>query len=345
MTVSVLHRIIGSIEVQFSSERNIPFAIDERIAEIAYNQFAKNFYKNWFYSKCSSLVGLASLAGFGFSIYKFFITPVPAIGIAVASFVLSQIWVNTRNREGYALDSALRKRDENEVIRQLSLGANIYQRVGPYGGAGANLFQILKGRSRTVIQWFAERGDAKVVAYLAMLEPNIETRRRIVTDALRHAKDKKTAQLLIDLGGNVLECKELFFFCCINKDLELVNFFAKNGASLNAGIVDYEKWDADFDKRQRQFGGNWHHGNNEGIPENLHPDFKTPLEWLFASDCGPNGRIESPFANNPTVVLEAICLNSTVYQSKSSAEDLYHSLNRAGIRIRRQYAYNLFERL
>lgn len=345
MTSSVLPKVIEAIEAQLFPERNEPFAIDGKIIEAARNQFTQNFNRNWFFSKCSTLTGLASLAGFGFSVYKFFITPIPAIGIAVASFALSQVWVNTRNREGYALDHALRTRDEDEIIRQLSLGANIHQKVWPYGGAAANLFPILKGGPRTVIQWFAEKGCPKVVAYLAMLEPNVETRKRIATDALSHAKDKKTAQLLIDLGGNVLGRNDLFFFCCLKRNLELVSFFVQNGALLDAGIIDYEKWEADLDKRQRQFGGDWYPGNNEGVAPNLHPSFQTPLERLLAPDFGPNGRIDSPFANNPSIVLEALCSDPTVYKHKNSAEDLYHSLNRAGIRIRRQSAQNLFEQL
>jgi hypothetical protein len=344
MTVSILPKVIEAIKVQLSSEKKEPFAIDERIAQTARNQFNGNFSMNCLYSKCSSCVGVASLVGFGFSVYKFFITPVPAIGIAAASFALSQVWINTRNREGYALDHALRTKDEDEIIRQLFLGANIYQKVWPYSGAAANLFPVLKGGPRTVIQWFSEKGFSKVVAYLAMLEPNIETRKRIATDALSHAKDKKTAQLLIDLGGNVLEHSDLLFFCCLKGNLELVSFFVQNGALLDAGILDYEKWDADFDERQRQFGCNWSPGNNEGATPNLHPDFKTPLEQLLASDVSPSERIGS-LANNPSIVLEALCSDPAVYKDKNSAEDLYHSLNQGGIRIRRQDTHNLFERL
>lgn len=328
------------------SEGSAPFTIDEKIADAARNQFIQNFNKNRLYSTCSSLVGLASLAGFGFSVYKLFITPVPAIGIAVASFVLTQIWVNTRNREGYTLDHALRANDEDEAIRQLSLGANIYQEVWPYGGAAAHLFPLVKGGPRTVIQWFAEAGDSKAVAYLAMLEPNIETRKQIATNTLGHAKDTKTAQLLIDLGAHILGRSDVFFLCCLKKNLELVSFFLQNGASLGAGIADYEKWEADLDQRQRQFGGDWYPGNNEGVAPNLHPCFKTPLEQLVAYDVGPSGRIDSPLAANPSIVLKALCPDSTtVYENKKSAEDLYQSLNQAGIRIRRHSAYDLFERM
>lgn len=347
MTAPVLPKVIEAIEGQLSPQRNEPFAIDEKIIRAARNQFTQNFNRNWLFSKCSSLTGLASLAGFGFSVYKFFLTPIPAIGIAVASLALSQIWVNTRNREGYALDKALRARDEDEIIRQLSLGANIYQKIKiwPCDGAAANLFPVLKkGGPRTVIQWFTEKECYKVVAYLAMLEPNIETRKRIATDALSHAKDKKMAQLLIDLGGNVLECNNLLFFCCLDRNLELVSFFVKNGAPLDAGIVDYEKWEADVDKRRREFGGNWNRENTEGVSPNLRPGFKRPLELLLAPDLNPE-RTESPFANNPSIVLEALCLDPAVYKGKNSAEDLYHSLNQAGIGIRRKYALKLFNRL
>lgn len=56
MTISVLSKVIGVIEIQLSFERSKPFAIDEKIAETARNQFTQNFNRNWFYSKCSSLL-------------------------------------------------------------------------------------------------------------------------------------------------------------------------------------------------------------------------------------------------------------------------------------------------
>ena len=84
MTLRVLPNLIEAIEVQLSPQRGEPFAIDEKIVEVARNQFTKNFNRNWFYSKCSSLVGLTSLAGFCIAVANF--APIPAIGIAVASF-------------------------------------------------------------------------------------------------------------------------------------------------------------------------------------------------------------------------------------------------------------------
>lgn len=92
--------------------------------------------------KCSSLTGVVSLAGCAVSIYTFFSSPVLASGIAVTSFVFSQIWVNTRNRGGYVLDRALLERNEDEIIRHLSLGSNIYQQVGIEGGAAPDLLPI-----------------------------------------------------------------------------------------------------------------------------------------------------------------------------------------------------------
>lgn len=322
MTNVVSQEIMRPIELQLASEQKKSFEVESKLAKVARNQFTYNFNKNWLQSKCSSLLGVASLVGCGFSIYKFFFAPIPAIGLVGASFVLNQIWIHTRNREGYALEKALRVENEDKIIHQLSLGANIHQEIWPCGGAGANLIPILKGGPRTVIQWFAEKGYTKVVAYLAILESNNEKRKQIVTHALPHARDVKTAQLLMDLGGNVLECKEnIFTYCCLKNNVELASFFVKNGASLNAGIIDYEKWDADMDNRKKQFGFEL-------------CGFETPLEKLLTNNF-----------RNPVPVLEAMHIDPVLYQGKNSAEDLYHSLNCAGIRIRREYACNLFERL
>lgn len=344
MTSSVLQRVVGFIEPQVAPGQMKSFVIDQQIATIACDQFKNNFNKNWLQSRCSAFVGVASLIGFSFSIVKFFLTPIPALGWMGVSLILNRIWMSTRNREGYALQNALNAGDENAIIQQLSLGANIYQNVWPYGGAAPGLFQFTKGGSRTVLQYFAEQGQTKVIAYLAMLESDTTTRERIVTEALAHAKDIKTAQLLIDLGADIQKCgDDLLFFCSLEKDLDLMSFFVKKGYPLNAGIDDYEKWEAVFDKRQKRFGGNW--DSRDGFARNLHPDFKTPLEELFDFDIGPNGKIESPFIKNPLVVLEALCSDPTVYQNKNSGEAFYHSLNKAGIRIRRANAHHLFELL
>lgn len=341
MTANVLPQVIRTIDLQLSSEKTLPFAIDEKTAQSARELFNKNYHWKWFYSKCSSLVGIAGLAGFGLSVFTFCITPVPAIGLAVASLVLGRIWVNTRNREGYALEQALAARDEHEIINRLSLGANIYQKVWLCGNAAACLFAVTKGAPRSVIQWFAEKGLSKVVAYLAMLAPDVETRGRLATEALSHAKDVKTAQLLIDLGGRVLESENLLRFCCLFNELELLSFFVQRGASLDAGIVDYEKWDTDCEERRIQFGERGDSGHREGVAENLHSDFKTPLEHFFVVSTG----VETPYYDCPSVVLEALCLNPTVYRDKRSVEELYHSLNRAGLRIRRRIANLLFQQL
>ncbi|HEX2579397.1 MAG TPA: hypothetical protein VHK67_03230, partial [Rhabdochlamydiaceae bacterium] len=306
MSAVTLRGVIQAIQNQIPALGRDPFTIDQRVAEAARNQFSQNYNRNWLYSKCSSLVGLVSFAGFGLAAYQLFISPIAAIAFASISFALSQLWVNTRNREGYALQNALNARDEDEIIRLLSLGANIYQKVWPYGGAAANLFPILKGGPRTVMQTFAEAGHAKVVAYLAMLEPDVLKRAQMATDTLPYAVNRSTARLLLDLGANIHGAKDVLSFCCLRRDLEMVRFFAEAGARLDSGIPDYQRWQADFERREREFGGNWYPGNNEGVSLTLHPDFKTPLERLLAPDFGPNGRIESPFANNPALILEAM---------------------------------------
>ena len=190
----------------------------------------RNYNWNLFCSSCSSLAGLVSFAGFGFSAYELFTSPTNAIVLAGFSFAINKLWVATRNPEGYALQSALDTSDEGEIIRRLSLGANIYQSVWPFGGAAANLFPIVKGSSRTVMQMFAKAGCSHVVAYLAMLEPELSKRAQMATDALPYAKNKKTAKLLLDLGGNIHGQKDLLSSCSLRKDLELVQFFVEAGA-------------------------------------------------------------------------------------------------------------------
>jgi hypothetical protein len=298
MASAVLQSVMVSIQNQLPLGTE-GFIIDQKVAETARHQFAQNYNRNWLYSKCSSLVGVSSFIGFGISIYKFFASPIPAaIGLAGISFILNKLWIKTRNQEGYALQNALDAGSESESVLHLSLGANIYQKVWPCGGAAVGVFPVMVDEPMTVIQAFAKIGYTKVVAYLSMLESNLATRIKLVTEAIPYAADKKTAQLLIALGGDIKAKDNLLFSCCSRKELELVSFFVDAGVKLDAGITDYERWQIDSDKRQKQFGNHWYEGNNEGGASNLHPSFCTPLEILLKPNYSPKGLIDSPFINN-----------------------------------------------
>jgi hypothetical protein len=328
--------IQGKQLLAFEGER---ITIDEQVAKVGREQFTQNYYRNCLYSKCSNLAGISSFIGFGLSIYKFFTSPITAIGLAGISFILNRLWIKNRDQEGYALLNALKTESEDESIRQLSLGANIY----------ADLSEIYLKDSGTVLQRFAKRGKTKVVAYLASLESDLIKRTKIVTEALPYAANKETAQLLIDLGADITINKhdDLMYFCCLRKNLELVKFFVDAGVKFDAGITDYEKWQTDLDERGQKFGVNWCSDNNAGVSPNLHPYFCTPLERLMGPYYypKPNEKDDSPFINNAVEAFGAMGVDPSVYQNKNSATELYHALNRAGVRIRLQYAEILFTQL
>lgn len=343
MAINQVQKVIGYIQAQLGNEPVGPkktFVVDNRIAQIAREQFSHNFAINSCRSSRSALCGAVSCGGTLLSAPLFFFSPLLAIGTLTVSIILNRLWVSTRNPEGYILQEALKTRDEGVIIEKLSQGANIYQKVWPSGGAAPGLFSFIKGAPRSVMEYFAEIGCTKVVAYIAMLEPNPEKRSEMATKALHFCRDTKTAQLLLDLGGSAIGMRPF-----IVTDLELIRFLVANGAVLDEGIDDYVKWNADCEERQRRFGGNWGPGNNEGVNINLHPEFRTPLEWLLFDDIGPHGLIKSPFHENPSAYLEAMGLHPSVYLKKSSAEELFHSLNQAGVRIRLENTAKLFMEL
>jgi hypothetical protein len=175
-----------------------------------------------------------------------------------------------------------------------------------------------------------------VIAYIALLEPNDAKRAAMATKALKGASDIQTAQLLIDLGGKPAENPQILFRCCINNNLELLKLYINAGVKLDAGIDDYVAWQEAYNKRVRQFGGDWYPGNSEGVSPNLHPTFRTPLEQMLNLDK------ESPL--KLADVIEAMVPDLSKI-NQNSAEELYHSLNKAGVRIRRQFADVLFEKL
>lgn len=309
MQATTLQDVINHIDSQLSLLGKTPFAIDEKIANAACDQFDQNYEGHWFNK------------------HWFFKT-------SCARSLIERV---TSNNHNSLLEKALQTQDNNESIRQFSLGGEIYGVIGPCDN------------TRTLIQWFTEQQRTKVVAYLAILQPDALTRAWMVTEALGFAQDTKTAQLLIDLGANLnINYRFLLSSCCKRRDVELLSFFVKAGVKLDAEITDYEKWQADCDELTLN-------GNNWSLDEvrhhiNLHPNFKTPLEAFIAEpDISAKGEVrEIPTTRDPTIVLDTICkamdVDPSLYQ-KSSAEDLYHSLNQAGIRIRRQMAEDLFARL
>lgn len=342
----VLQNAMSMIRNQLPPAAGRHFVIDEKIASAARNQFNQNFNLNRTASRRASIAGSISVISAIPSLYLIFTSPLHGLALSTCSFALNRVWVKTRNREGYMLHAALYESNEEAVIRQLSLGANVYQRVWTYGGAAPTFIPFIKGGSSAVMSWFAQKGFMKVVAYLAMLEPDVSRRALLATEALGKAHDAQTAQLLLDLGANIQQDGDrLLFSCCLNNNLDLLRFFVAAGAKLDVGIVDYQKWQANYDLRQRQFGHNWYPGNNDGVDINLHPDFATPLERFIEPNVRNGGDDPLSFANRPAVVLEAMGVDPSVYLQKSSAEELYHSLNRAGIRIRRQRVDPLFEKL
>jgi len=310
--------------------------IDDRAVAQMREEFNENFSRKRLYSNLSTLLVVGGAVGFGKAIYSAFKSPLLALGYAVAGAALVKLWTMTRNQEGYALQSALSEKEQPKIIEKLSLGANIHGKVWFYGGAAPALASFVKGGSWSVLEWFADEGFTQVIAYLALLEPNDDKRASMATKALQSAKDIKTAQLLIDLGGKPTENKKILYTCCINGNLELLKFYIQAGVKLDAGIDNYVTWQEDYNSRERQFGGNWYPGNSEGVSPNLHPTFRTPLEMMLYLDK------ESPL--KLTDVIEAMVPDpSTINQN--SAEELYHSLNKAGVRIRRQFADVLFEKL
>jgi len=338
MAAATLQPVIHSIQTQLPSLGRDRFQIDQKIAETARKQFNWNLKKNQFYSTCSSVLGGYGVVNLIISIKEFIsshMRSTESIRWIGVSIMLNILWIYTRNREGYALQNALDKKNEDEVIYQLSLGADIHQPIWN-GNAASSLFSPRHGQQPiTAMEWFAECGYTKVVAYLAMLEPNFEKRVKQATKALPYAKDVKMAQLLIDLGGEIYQAKQLLSLCCRNKNLPLFSFFLQMGARLDAEISDYIRWQDDLDNADP--------ASVKELPFNLHPSFRTPLESLLQLGDGPNRAASSTIA--PSAAFEAMNINPLIYQTKTSPEELYRVLNESGVRIRREAANELFDRL
>ena len=338
----VITRAISYIGLQ--KTRGGPFEVDETIANLARRVFHENLCKNRIVSTAASLLGGVGVIGSGVAVVMVFYSFPCALCVAAVSIVCFKLFADLRNREGYRLHEALVSGSQEEQIRQLSLGSNIYQSIWPYGGAAPRFMQFVKGGPRTLCQWLAGAGKYESLAYALMLEEDLTKRAELATQAIPEAKNIEIAQLLLDFGAR-LENGEIFYFCCLSKNLELVNFFVTKGARINAGINDYEQWQRDVDHREIEYGGNWFPPNSDGVSPTLHPRFRTPLETLVEPDVGPNGRIASPSTENPRLALQALGIDSTVYTDKETAEDLFHALNRVGARIRLEWARKIFIKL
>lgn len=206
MIFNNLNNCVNYIESQLISETNY-FKRDPQVEEIARREFNGNFNYAIRQSNLSAFCGVVSLMTFSCSLS---LPTAPFLGLVSASVTLSQIWKKYYYRERQFLQNAVAADDENAIIYQLSLGADISQPIWPTGWIRTNRFEyfLMGGCPRSPVQWFTEKECYKVVAYLAILQFDDLARSDAMTKALTRAKDKKMLQLLVNFGGDILSKRE-----------------------------------------------------------------------------------------------------------------------------------------
>lgn len=310
MVTKVMPRVMEYLNAQNHNVRKGQLKINNEVAKIAQQQFYHNYNINRFFSVCSPIAGVVSVLAFSASLTNIFKSPIHAVGLALSSYILGKFCLNHISREGTLLDITINLEDEESVIDILSQGADIHKLIWPS-------WPLRYGK--TPLQYFAQKGFCKVVTYLAMLERDEKKRSLLVTSALPYSKNVVTARLLLSLGADLKKIKanDLLFFCCNDKNVELLKFFMDLGVKLDGGIDDYQKWQLELVEKQKK--EKFRRGSDT-----------TPLESLLYR------------APSPAEILEKIGVNSDLYQNKSNSEELYISLNEAGWRIGREASEELF---
>ncbi|GAB4232824.1 MAG: hypothetical protein Tsb0021_11610 [Chlamydiales bacterium] len=302
---------IRHIQSQLEDRNKTTFEVDETIATLARNVFLRNYRINQCISGIGKIFGAVGVIALGSA---FMYVSLKAVTISI---ICLAIFINLRNREGYCLQKIYRQKLSPEAtIRQLSLGANIYQPIWAIGGVAPGLFSHVMGRPGTIYQSLARSGECEALAYTLMLEKNRTKRADLATEALPDSENVEVAQLLLKFGAR-LDNPNLFFLCGLMRKLELANFFVKNGAKLDKGISDYVRWN-DQDPYE-----------NDTILEEL----------IYPEATGPYLPVE------PKKALEALEVDPSIYEGKKTAKELYHALNQNGVRIRYRWAEYVFQEL
>jgi len=257
----------------------------------------------------------------------------------VTSVALIVIWVGNRNRERFLLQDALDLGDEKQKIEKLSRGADIYGKVSR-SGANPGLLNFPRGETISVLEWFAKYEYTQVVAYLLLLEPDARRRAQLATKALTSAKDQTIAQKFIDLGGNPAENIQALLNSILDRRLNMFEFYITNGVKLHADIPNYQAWQKALDERQQHLG-------NTGDAENsnLDPHFRTPFEQMLDLNEKSKFRLEIRDILNATMSVVRGSYDYHTPQTLYAPQTLYESLNKSGIRIRREYVEKFFSQL
>lgn len=325
---SVVETLIQNIESQLNNP-SVRFIVDEKLAEKAREVFRDNLNKNQLVSKISCTVGVIGAIGLwgslgtilyqlmsgatigsaietfqarGFEVITSSIANIsPYLLVAAAvGFVFLRIFHMTRNREGYQLQKALDATTSADRIRQLSLGANIYQKVAPnYQNVAAadHLFYsnetqdtFVNCKLESLISYLSSKNEVKALVYFLMI---VNDRKRFATNCLLESKPD-TAQFFIDLGADM--SMPLYFFCNRHQ-LDLLKILVRNGAKLDEPFFTY-----------------------------------TPLEALIPVDLKKSDGKEITKADVINI-FEALSIAPDVYNQKSAAE-LFTALNFAGVAVR-----------
>jgi hypothetical protein len=326
--------IIRHIDSQLEkSSADVPFQVDARIADAARKLFCSNFRKNRIVSRTALFFKISGSIGLVGAVVTVFSNPLVALSIAAISAIALVVFAKMRNPEGYRLQDALHSKSEDDTIRQLSLGANIYQWIYFYGDAAPGLLGMGKGAPIPLCKYFAEQGQRKVLAYLLMMEKDSKKRAELATQAIPRSKDIETAQHLLAFGAKIKGNDEPFYFYRFKDNLDLAEFFVERGLRIDGGIDNYEEWQAGLDRGVHEFDNSFT------------SVLGTPLEALTTPTAGPEGLEESPSTKDPRLAFKALRIAPSVYTDKATAEELYHALNKSGARIRLSHAKEIFDKL
>ena len=322
----ILRNALNSIETQLALPT---FTIDASIATLARNQFNHHATINRYWSIAASLAGVIGLVVCAVSIYLAFVS-LPFISLIGISILLVGFWISKRNHRELLLQNAANATTEESAITILSQGVEIDERVKsgkfPYA------------RSIPLMRYFMGKKQYRVAAYLAMIAPTPEKMRAWAMDNICLVRNVKEIQLLRDFGAqpSQVNSHDLLYLCCGENNLELLSAFVEAGAKLDAGIQDYVQWQQGLDELTYPDGRYY----GKGPPNSpLSSGFETPLEILLQHNV-----CLGEISTQPHAILRAMRVDPSIYDV-NSREDLYHSLNKAGVRIRRQIAYKLFDAL
>jgi hypothetical protein len=284
----------------------------DKMLSIARRAFQRNQSYNSYIASAEDCSFAAGIYGASVAIRSSFYSW-KIIGIVALAMIFFHKFSQVYNNRDQVLLLNILNYDIQERLEELAKGISIDR----------SIYRGVQVPSQPFTYYVTRKNFLVSLVFGLLLAKDINKRKKIASEALFHVEDVETARILIEAGATFDSCYKTkrFLTPLLFKKLDVVRYFCKNGLKLDKGVTNYIEWENKLSCGVDELG-------------------QMPLELLINKF-----KAEDECFEDPRLALETLLVPRSVYEGKNSAEELYRSLNEAGVRIRMEYLLPMYEKM